>query len=427
MAALVSPAALAIGLTAGSAAMGAGFTAPVKLQPLVSGVTFTNGYSEEQSDQLSFAVNDDGAAVTAILAGPVEPLGLSRALETATLTPSGSLVDQQPFALPAGALGVGPVEVALGATGRAALELDYVDGAEPPSCCERVGAASWSLGGSPGPLLTLSPAASNAAAEGVTVTPSGTVLATWQANVGYDGEDGRFDEYGGPDELSRLGEPGSPAPAPVAATGPLPPDAPMCFPFACSSGCLPASCFSTPTSADGSRISAVVDRHGRVLARTGAPGHTLGRAQALGVALLPSPPVAEAVGGNHADLVAWQSKDGLQAAGGTVGGRFATPQQLYSHPTGSERGGGSALGSVIAFVDGRGRRYVIWSYDSFVYDAAARADGRFGHAQRLSADLHCTLDDSPALAFVSSPNGHALIAYGCPDGETSVYVVRYTP
>lgn len=407
--------------------MAAGFTSPVKLQPLVSGVTFTNGYSEEQSDQLSFAVNDNGAAVAAILAGPVEPLGLSVALQTATLAPRGGLVDQQPLALPAGALGAGPVEVALGAGGHAALELDYVDGSEPPSCCERVGASSWSLGGSPGPLLALSPAASNAAAEGVTVTSSGAVLATWQANVGYDGEDGRFDEYGGPNELSRLGEPGSPAPAPVAATGPLSPDAPMCFPFACSSGCLPASCFSTPTGADGSRISAVIDRRGRVLARTGAPGRALGRAQALGVALPPSPPVAEAVGGNHADLVAWQSKDGLQAAAGTVGGRFGAAQQLYAHPTGSERSGGSSLGSVVAFVDGRGRRYVIWSYDSFVYDAASDARGRFGHAQRLSGNLHCTLDDSPALAFASSPNGHALIAFGCPDGETNVYVARYTP
>ena len=427
MIALVPLAALAIGLTAAPAAMGAGFTAPVRLQPLVSGVTFTNGYSEEQSDQLSFAVNDHGAAVAAILAGPVEPLGLSVAVETAALAPSGGLVDQQPFALPVGALGAGPVAVALGATGRAALELDYVDGTEPPSCCERVGASSWSLGGLPGPLLTLSPAASNAAAEGVAVTSSGVVLASWQANVGYDGEDGRFDEYGGPNELSRLGEPGSPALAPVAATGPLSPDEPMCFPFACSSGCLPASCFSTPTGADGSRISAMVDRHGRVFARTSAPGHAFGRAQALGDALLPSPPVTEAVGGNRADLVAWQSKDGLQAAAGTVGGRFGAAQQLYAHPTKRERSGGSSLGSVVAFVDGRGRRYVIWSYDSFVYDAAADADGRFGHAQRLSTNLHCTLDDSPALAFASSPDGHALIAFGCPDGETSVYMVRYTP
>ena len=427
MIALAPLAALAIALAAAPAAPGAGFTAPVKLQPLVSGVTFTNGYSEEQSDQLSFAVNDRGAAVAAILAGPVEPLGLSVALETATLAPSGGLVDQQPFALPASALGAGPVAVSLGASGRAALELDFIDGAEPPSCCERVGASSWSLGGSPGPLLTLSPAAGNAAAEGVTVTPSGTVLATWQANVGYDGEDGRFDEYGGPNEISRLGEPGSPAPAPAAATGPLSPDAPMCFPFACSSGCLPASCFSTPTSADGSRIAAVIDRHGRVLARTSAPGHAFGRAQALGIALPPSPPVAEAAGGNRADLVAWQSKDGLQAATGTVGGRFGVAQRLYAHPTKGERSGGSGPGSVVAFVDGRGRRYVIWSYDSFVYDAATNADGRFGRAQRLSANLHCTLDDSPALAFASSPNGHALIAYGCPDGETSVYVIRYTP
>jgi hypothetical protein len=82
---------------------------------------------------------------------------------------------------------------------------------------------------------------------------------------------------------------------------------------------------------------------------------------------------------------------------------------------------------VIAFVDGRGRRYVIWSYDSFVYDAAAAADGRFGPPQRLSSNLHCSLDDSPAAALASSPNGHAVISYGCPDGEPSVYVVRYTP
>jgi hypothetical protein len=285
----------------------------------------------------------------------------------------------------------------------------------------RVGLSSWNLGSPLGPQWTLSAAATNGAAAAVTVTPSGVALASWQANVGYDGSSGGFDTPGSRNEVSRLASPDAAPPPPTALAGTPNPSGSVLR--LCTGGCS-----STTDGADGSRVSVRVDGRGRVLARTSSPGRGFGRAQALGVASLsPATLTAVAVGGDRQAVVAWRASGGVEAAAGAAGGRFGAAQLLYPHPMARDERGGDDLGALIAFADGRGRRYVIRSCDSVVYDAAVAADGRFGPPQRLSSNLRCALDDSPSVFLARSPNGHAVISYGCPDGESSVYVVRYTP